>query len=104
MVAFEVFRALGIEVSIRPVLDHISKHDELDFDDESNRGLRAHDFIGDELTEPLHTWMEVGTFNTIKDVYDIYSREKVAWINGPMTGTENVQLLYAAVRLNSWSV
>jgi hypothetical protein len=104
MVAFEVFRALGIEVSIRPVLDRISKHDELDFEDESNRELCAYDFIGDELTEPLHTGMEVVNCNTMEEVYDIYSREKVAWINGPMTGTENVQLLFATVRLNSWSV
>jgi hypothetical protein len=104
MVAFEVFRALGIEVSIRPVLDHISKHDELDSDDESNRELRAHDFIGDELTEPLHTGLEVGNYNTIEDLYDIYSRDKIAWINGPTTGTENVQLLFATVRLNSWRV
>jgi hypothetical protein len=101
MVAFEVFRALGIEVSIRPVLDHISKHDELDSDDDSNRELRAHDFIGDELTEPIQTGMEVGNSSTIQDLYDTYSREKVAWINGPLMGTENVQLLFATVRLNS---
>jgi hypothetical protein len=93
MVAFEVFRALGIEVSIRPVLDHISN--------DSNRELRAHDFIGDELTEPIQTGMEVGNSSTIQDLYDTYSREKVAWINGPLMGTENVQLLFATVRLNS---
>jgi hypothetical protein len=112
MVMFEVFRSLGLETSVRPVIDHINKHFDSDSDeeDESNESdeedeeekskFRTGDYIGKEFTRPINIGMKVETIVDIEMAYTKYTstRKKVTWINAPRTGTEAVQFAYMAVR------
>jgi hypothetical protein len=98
MVAFEVFRSLGIEPLVRPVIDHIRKHeDAIGYEDKESE-LHTHDYIGKELTEPLDIGFKC---EAIQEAYHAYpsTLEKVTWVNEPKKGTENMQFAYLAVRL-----
>jgi hypothetical protein len=98
MVAFEVFRSLGIEPLVRPVIDHIRKHeDAIGYEDKESE-LHTHDYIGKELTGPLDIGFKC---EAIQEAYHAYpsTLEKVTWVNEPKKGTENMQFAYLAVRL-----
>jgi hypothetical protein len=98
MVAFEVFRSLGIKVLVRPVADHISNLlDEEDWEDQPE--LLTHYTIGRSLTEPYNTYCEWGNGTTLQEVYDAYpsSLEKVTWTNAPVDKNKSMQFLFMRV-------
>ncbi|KAH5641592.1 hypothetical protein HBI51_132510 [Parastagonospora nodorum] len=97
MVAYEVFRSLGVKVLVRPVVDHISKH--LDHEDIADMGmpeLFTHSHIGKELSAPINTNTEWGEGGDVVDVYQAYPNTlmKVTWMNAPVQGTQNMQFAY----------
>jgi hypothetical protein len=99
MVAFEVFRSLGIESLVRPVIDHIRKYGDYIYEsDNEDSEFRTHDCIGKKLTEPIDLERNYECF---EEAYAAYpsTLQKVTWINAPKKGTENMQFAYLAVRL-----
>jgi hypothetical protein len=98
MVAYEVFRALGVEVHVRPVMEHISKdmYEEYVVDE-----LATHNHIGKHLSEPVNTNMETGE-NGGYELEEIYqalpsSLERVTWLNEPTPETESMQMAFLRV-------
>lgn len=98
MVAFEVFRSLGIKVMVRPVADHISKHMN-QYEYEENPEPLDHYHIGESFTEPLNTGYEVGDCFNIQDAYSDYTRtlEKITWTNDPVDNNKSMQFLFMRV-------
>ncbi|KAH7381399.1 hypothetical protein DE146DRAFT_773172 [Phaeosphaeria sp. MPI-PUGE-AT-0046c] len=97
MVAFEVFRALGIKVFVNPVADHISKHiDEDNTDSEEEEDRVTHYHIGESFTEPYSTDCELGQYDTIHDVYNAYTNvhREVTWVNQPVDENKSMQFLF----------
>lgn len=97
MVAYEVFRSLGIEVVVRPVAVNISKH--LDDEDDMKEELRFRDRVGHKFMEPFNTGVKWGQYSDIKDVYEAYpgTMEKVTWTNSPVDENKNVQFIFTIV-------
>jgi hypothetical protein len=102
MVVFEVFRSLGLEISVRPVVDHINKHSDLVYEKEYKPKFRTGDYIGTKLSGPIDTGVQVEMVDDVEEAYIQYpsTRKHVTWINTPCTGTEAVQFAYTAVRSN----
>jgi hypothetical protein len=102
MLAYEVFRSLGIEVLVRPVVEHISKymHEE---DLENRPEPHTQCYVGEGLTEPINTLMGWGDAYSIEEIYEAYPSTlmKVTWMNKPTEGTENLQFGFARVSLYS---
>lgn len=98
MVAFEVFRSLGIKVLVRPVADHITKFLEEDELEDQPERLTL-DTIGDSFTEPYNTGYEWGDCTTLPEIYDDYpsSLEKVTWTNAPLDNNKNMQFSFMRV-------
>jgi len=100
MVAYEVFRSLGVKVLVRPVIEHISKH--LCHEDMSDMGkpeLFTHNHIGKKLSAPINTNTEWGEDGDVVDVYQAYPNTlmKVTWMNAPVQGNQNMQFAYLIV-------
>jgi hypothetical protein len=98
MVAFEVFRALGVEVFVRPVVEHISKF--LDMEDMDDM-FHTHSHIGQKLSEPVNTYAEWGNGTDLPEVYDEYPNDlvEVIWLNEPTVGTQNIQFGFMRVSM-----
>jgi hypothetical protein len=96
MVAYEVFRSLGINIMIRPIAQHIRQYE--GYIDLSNKVLRR-DIVGDAITECIDTGASWGEDGTVQDVYEAYpsTLQKIKWINSPTQGTEEMQFSYARV-------
>ena len=97
MIAFEVFRSLGVEVLVRPVLEHISN---IDYGNPLDETLRTHHHVGKELGKPLKTEAVWGYGdNLLRQVYAEYPNTliKVKWVNEPMDATKSVQFGFALV-------
>jgi hypothetical protein len=94
MIAYEVFLSLGIRVFVRPVADHIRKHQ-----DEDESSLRKYYHVGTEFSQPWNTRMECGDSYSIEEIYEDYPSDllKVTWMNWPIQGNREVQFLWTAV-------
>ncbi|KAF7574171.1 P4Hc domain containing protein [Pyrenophora tritici-repentis] len=95
MIAFEVFRSLGVEVLVRPVLEHISN---IDYGNPLDEILRTHHHVGKELGKPLKTEAVWGYGNNLlRQVYAEYPNTliKVKWVNEPMNAIKSVQFGFA---------
>ncbi|KAF2029847.1 hypothetical protein EK21DRAFT_100911 [Setomelanomma holmii] len=94
MVAFEVFRALGIMVLVRPVVEHISKHAQ--HINEMDEKYRTHDHVGRELSALVNTKSEWGDYMGVEEVYDQYPNDlmKVTSLNEPIAETKNLQFAF----------
>ncbi|KAF1911956.1 hypothetical protein BDU57DRAFT_483512 [Ampelomyces quisqualis] len=92
MVAYEVFRSLGIKILIRPIAEHVSQYENYDI----SAKLRRRDFVGNAITECIETGMEWGECENGYDVWNQYpsTLQKVHWINAPTPGTEDIQFSY----------
>jgi hypothetical protein len=104
MVAYEVFRALGVKVLVRPVMEHISKllyeEDVVDVVDE----LATHDHIGEQLSVPVNTDMEWGNYYGLPNIYEALpsSLHKVTWLNEPTVETRSMQLSFLRVSYHAY--
>jgi hypothetical protein len=99
MVAFEVFRSLGLKYHIRPVIEHIRNHEDDDEYYDENPELLTHNHIVHDFAAPIITGCQWGYGGSIADVYDEVPNElaKVAWMNDPTNGTENMQFAFTVV-------
>jgi hypothetical protein len=95
MIAYEVFLSLGIRVYVRPVADHIGKHQY----EPDQSSFRKYYHVGKEFSQPWNTHMECGESYTIEEVYEDYPSDllKVTWMNWPIKGNREVQFGYTAV-------
>jgi hypothetical protein len=93
MIAYEVFLSLGIRVFVRPVADHIRKHQY-----EEEPSLRKYYHVGKEFSQPWNTRMG-GDGYSIEEIYEDYPSDllKVTWMNWPIKGNREVQFLWTAV-------
>jgi hypothetical protein len=98
MVAFEVFRALGVKVFVRPVVEHISKFLNMEYMDDM---FHTHSHIGQKLSEPVNTYAELGEDMDLPEVYDEYpnSLVEVIWLNEPTVETQNMQFSFMRVSM-----
>lgn len=98
MIAYEIFRSLGLEVDVRPVLEF-----PIDSDGEYNPHGKAYYYFGPKFTQPVGINGEFEDVDSIEDVYKAYTKDfrKVAWMNKPLGQTRSVQLAYTAVSLSS---
>jgi hypothetical protein len=96
MVAFEVFRSLGVKYHIRPVLEHMRQHNDDDEYYAENPDLLTHNHVVHDFAAPICTGCQFGDGGNIADVYDAVPNElvKIAWMNDPTNGTENMQFAY----------
>jgi hypothetical protein len=98
MVAYEIFRALGVEVLVRPIMQHIREYDS---DDEITGKLATHNHVGSRLSVPVNSHMEWGEdSNTqLRQIYEAVPSKlmKVTWLNEPAIGTKALQLGFARI-------
>ncbi|KAF2870043.1 hypothetical protein BDV95DRAFT_608066 [Massariosphaeria phaeospora] len=92
MVAHEVFSALGVDIRIRPVLDHITNQD--DGCGPLDKKFHKRDHVGMGLGDPVA--VDSYEQDSIEDVYAEYphSWEAVTWLNGPRHNTSSVEFAY----------
>ena len=104
MVTYEVFKALGIQVDVRPFLDLSQKREQGWFNEYDSNGNEhegdyfEHDHFGKELAETIAT--ELSTeYCSMKEVVEEFPNDqlKVKWLNEPVVNTKNVQFSYLTV-------
>jgi hypothetical protein len=104
MVAYEVFKSLGVQVDVRPILDFTHKRQQGWFDEYDRNGnykesdYFEHDCIGKNLAQTVGT--ELNTeYWSMKEIADEFPNEKIKikWLNAPVMGTANVQFSYPTV-------
>ena len=96
MVTYEVFRSLGIEVLIRPILEHVEKHM---YQEYITGDLRTHSHVGKELSATTTVSWMLDDETSIDEVYGAFPNElmKVTWMNEPTAGAGNAQFSFARV-------
>ncbi|KAH7074267.1 hypothetical protein FB567DRAFT_572874 [Paraphoma chrysanthemicola] len=99
MMAFEVFRSLGIEVLVRPVMEPLSEEDMEDMIEDGllDKSCRTHNHVGHQLSEPATVNIQVPDEGTIVDAYNEYPSDlmKVTWLNEPNDDAKGVQFEYS---------
>lgn len=100
MIAYEVFRALGVEILVRTILQNIREHyydsDEIEGD------LLTHTHVGNGLWEPINTNMEWREWYDMTEIYESFgSLKKVTWLNAPTAETKSMQLSFLRVGCSS---
>ena len=95
MAVYSVFLALGLEISVRPILDKGADHSDNDFRrDDSEDDL---DYVGKELSEPITT--DIGDEgDTMDEVYNAFGGDQVQvnWLTQPIW--DNLGLVHLTVR------
>jgi hypothetical protein len=102
MVAYEIFQSLGVEVQVRPVIEHISKHfQDNELEEEGKPELMTHYHVGEKLGPLINTGAEWGECWGIAEVYEAYPSTlmKVTWMNAPTEGTKNMQFAFSRVSI-----
>ena len=96
MVAYEVFRSLGIEVLVRPVLEHVAKHM---YEEYIEGDLRTHSHVGKQLSATTTVYTMLGDDAGIDEVYGEFPNElvKVTWMNEPTAEAGNAQFAFTRV-------
>lgn len=104
MIAFEVFRSLGVKVYVRPVIEHINSKLNLNSDDDDEFANKDH--IGNKLGEVFNTYAEWGDYEGLPEVYSRYpcKLKEVKWLNSANKNNLNVQFGYTAVSLQQTSL
>jgi hypothetical protein len=99
MIAYEVFRSLGVSTYVRPVLGVNEEafawyHDDEERDLDINR-------IGKKLSGPVMTEYGCGDAG-LEEIFGEYPHEvvKVKWLNDRTMGTQNMQFGYVTVSTN----
>lgn len=97
MIAYELLRALGVEVLIRPILQNIREH--MYDSDEVEGDLLTHTHVGNNLLESINTNMEWGDYYQITNIYEALPSNlmKVTWLNEPTAETKTMQLSFLRV-------
>jgi hypothetical protein len=89
MVTYEAFRSAGVEVIVRPVVEHISNRVNTI---EIKNNIRTHSHVDNEFTEFPSAGYKWGDHWSLEEVYDQFPNTlmKVTWMNEPTIGTENL--------------
>lgn len=96
MIAYEVFRSLGVGVLVRPVIEHLSRW----MDEEYIEGdLATHNHVGKTLAATKNTSVTWDEGEEITEAFYDYPHElmKVIWMNEPFDDEKNMQFTFVAV-------